>query len=177
MSFFIRFCNGPDCTFLFGFDRIRAEFIGCRRVRGTGCKFESSADAELSNSSNGADSADAELSNSSNGADAPAAAFGKTACADFASAGYKIKMNKAEMNQSEMNAAPSGRKKYPWTLKRVLAWVLIAALVSMYLVTFVLSLSSSPAAGTAFRGSRFPSSPGFSSGQSARSSTEHPSPV
>ena len=32
-------------------------------------------------------SADAELSNSSNGADAPAAAFGKTACADFASAG------------------------------------------------------------------------------------------
>ena len=34
-------------------------------------------------------SADAELSNSSNGADAPAAAFGKTACADFASAGYK----------------------------------------------------------------------------------------
>jgi len=64
-----------------------------------------------------------------------------------------IKMNKAEMNQSEMNAAPSGRKKYPWTLKRVLAWVLIAALVSMYLVTFVLSLSSSPAAGTAFRAS------------------------
>ena len=108
-------------------------------MRGTGCKFESSADAELSNSSNGAD--------------APAAAFGKTACADFASAGYKIKMNKAEMNQSEMNAAPSGRKKYPWTLKRVLAWVLIAALVSMYLVTFVLSLSSSPAAGTAFRAS------------------------
>ncbi|MDY6334605.1 MAG: hypothetical protein SPL56_07365, partial [Lachnospiraceae bacterium] len=34
-------------------------------------------------------SADAVLSNSSNGANAPAAAFGKTACADFASAGYK----------------------------------------------------------------------------------------
>ena len=49
--------------------------------------------------------------------------------------------------------APSSRKKYPWTLKRVLAWVLIAALVSMYLVTFVLSLSSSLAAGTAFRAS------------------------
>ena len=68
-------------------------------------------------------------------------------------AARSVKMNKAEMNQSEMNAAPTGRKKYPWTLKRVLAWVLIAALVSMYLVTFVLSLSSSPAAGTAFRAS------------------------
>ena len=33
--------------------------------------------------------ADAGLSNCSIGADAPAAAFGKTACADFASAGYK----------------------------------------------------------------------------------------
>ena len=40
-----------------------------------GTKFESSADAELSNSSIGAP--------------APAAAFGKTACADFASARYK----------------------------------------------------------------------------------------
>ncbi len=44
-------------------------------------------------------------------------------------AARSVKMNKAEMNQSEMNAAPTGRKKYPWTLKRVLAWVLIAALV------------------------------------------------
>ena len=34
-------------------------------------------------------SADAELSNCSIGAEAPAAAFGKTASADFASAGYK----------------------------------------------------------------------------------------
>ena len=33
--------------------------------------------------------ADAELSNCSIGAEAPAAAFGKTASADFASAGYK----------------------------------------------------------------------------------------
>jgi hypothetical protein len=34
--------------------------------------------------------ADAGLSNRSIGAEAPAAAFGKTASADFASAGYKI---------------------------------------------------------------------------------------
>ena len=50
-------------------------------------------------------------------------------------------------------ASTSGRKKYPWTPKRVLAWLLILALVSMYLVTLVLSLSSSPAAGSAFRAS------------------------
>ncbi len=55
-------------------------------------KFESPADAGLSNRSNGAEfesPADAGLSNRSNGAEAPAAAFGKTASADFASAGYK----------------------------------------------------------------------------------------
>ena len=69
-------------------------------------KFESPADAGLSNRSNGAEApaaafgktasadfaespADAGLSNRSNGAEAPAAAFGKTASADFASAGYK----------------------------------------------------------------------------------------
>ena len=43
-------------------------------------------------------------------------------------------------------ASTSGRKKYPWTPKRVLAWLLIIALVSMY-------LASSPAAGSAFRAS------------------------
>ena len=57
-------------------------------------------------------------------------------------------MNHTEMKQSEKNG-----RSHQNTLKRVLAWVLIAALVSMYLVTFVLSLSSSPAAGTAFRAS------------------------
>ena len=45
-------------------------------------------------------SADAELSNSSNGADAPAAAFGKTACADFASAGYKNDAAEEALSQS-----------------------------------------------------------------------------
>ena len=49
-------------------------------------KFESPADAGLSKFES---PADAGLSNRSNGAEAPAAAFGKTASADFASAGYK----------------------------------------------------------------------------------------
>ena len=77
-----------------------------------GYKFESPADAGLSNCSIGAEApaaafgktasadfasagykfenpADAGLSNCSIGAEAPAAAFGKTASADFASARYK----------------------------------------------------------------------------------------
>ena len=45
--------------------------------------------------------ADAGLSNRSNGAEAPAAAFGKTASADFASAGYKF--------ESPADAGPSNR--------------------------------------------------------------------
>ncbi|MCI6757294.1 MAG: hypothetical protein MR607_10415, partial [Lachnospiraceae bacterium] len=49
-------------------------------------------------------SADAELSNSSNGADAPAAAFGKIACADFASAGYK--------NGPKSSFSPIGRRHF-----------------------------------------------------------------
>lgn len=60
--------------------------------------------------------------------------------------GYK--MDNTEMKQSEKNGS-----SHQNTLKRVLAWILIVALVSMYLVTLVLSLSSSPAAGTAFRAS------------------------
>ena len=54
-----------------------------RQTASAGYKFESPADAGLSNCS-----ADAGLSNCSIGAEAPAAAFGKTASADFASARY-----------------------------------------------------------------------------------------
>ncbi|MCI2049318.1 MAG: hypothetical protein LKJ76_06300 [Lachnospiraceae bacterium] len=52
-----------------------------------------------------------------------------------------------------VNNNGSENKKYPWTLKRVLACVCIAALVAMYLVAFVLACLSSPASAGLFRAS------------------------
>jgi hypothetical protein len=52
--------------------------------------------------------ADAVLSNRSIGAEAPAAAFGKTASADFASAGYKYKTDeKGKMKNKKKNRSGS----------------------------------------------------------------------
>lgn len=44
-------------------------------------------------------------------------------------------------------------KKYPWTLKRILAWICIIALCTLYVVTFILACLSSPGAGTLFKAS------------------------
>ena len=53
--------------------------------------------------------ADAGLSNRSIGAEAPAAAFGKTASADFASAGYKYKTDEKgkRKNEKKNNSGPA----------------------------------------------------------------------
>ena len=54
---------------------------------------------------------DMSLSNSSNGADAPAAAFGKTACADFASAGYQLESDILRTRTERPSEEPSVGEK------------------------------------------------------------------
>ncbi len=51
----------------------------------------------------------------------------------------------------DKNTTESDKKKYPWTLKRVLAWITICAIAAMYIVTLILALLSSSGADTAFK--------------------------
>jgi amino acid permease len=47
----------------------------------------------------------------------------------------------------------SEKKKYPWTAKRIAAWVCIIALVAMYVVTLAAAIMSKPGADTLFKSS------------------------
>ncbi len=47
----------------------------------------------------------------------------------------------------------TSRKKYPWTAKRIAAWICIAALAAMYLITLILALTDNTAAGSLFKAS------------------------
>jgi amino acid permease len=47
----------------------------------------------------------------------------------------------------------SEKKKYPWTAKRIAAWVCIIALVAMYVVTLAAAIMSKPGADTLFKAS------------------------
>jgi magnesium-transporting ATPase (P-type) len=63
----------------------------------------------------------------------------------------KIAFDKEEAQTMDKNTTESDKKKYPWTLKRVLAWITICAIAAMYIVTLILALLSSPGADTAFK--------------------------
>ncbi|WP_130837643.1 hypothetical protein [Lachnoclostridium sp. Marseille-P6806] len=45
------------------------------------------------------------------------------------------------------------RKKYPWTLKRTAAWLCIAGLGAMYVITLLAALTARPGAAALFRAS------------------------
>ena len=45
------------------------------------------------------------------------------------------------------------KKKYPWTAKRISAWICIIVLVAMYVVTLVAAIMSKPGADTLFKSS------------------------
>ena len=45
------------------------------------------------------------------------------------------------------------KKKYPWTAKRIAAWICIIVLVAMYVVTLVAAIMSKPGAETLFKSS------------------------
>ncbi|MFA6664050.1 MAG: hypothetical protein WCS21_07035 [Lachnospiraceae bacterium] len=45
------------------------------------------------------------------------------------------------------------KKKYPWTAKRIAAWICIIVLVAMYVVTLVAAIMSKPGADTLFKAS------------------------
>lgn len=45
------------------------------------------------------------------------------------------------------------KKKYPWTAKRIAAWICIIVLVAMYVVTLVAAIMSKPGADTLFKSS------------------------
>ncbi len=62
----------------------------------------------------------------------------------------KIAFDK-EAQTMDKNTTESDKKKYPWTLKRVLAWITICAIAAMYIVTLILALLSSSGADTAFK--------------------------
>ena len=47
----------------------------------------------------------------------------------------------------------SEKKKYPWTAKRIAAWVCIIALVAMYVITLAAAIMSKPGADTLFKAS------------------------
>ena len=47
---------------------------------------------------------------------------------------------------SEQTAAPSEKKKYPWTARRIVALIGIILLVALYASTLVFALMKSPAA-------------------------------
>lgn len=59
------------------------------------------------------------------------------------------------MSKKNQKDQAANQKKYPWTVKRVAAWVAIIVLVAMYVVTFILACLSSPKAQTAFRAALF----------------------
>lgn len=70
----------------------------------------------------------------------------------------KAQNGKAE-NSTETKTSPNAhqetgsRKKYPWTAKRIAAWICIAALAAMYVVTLILALTDNTAAGSLFKAS------------------------
>ncbi len=47
----------------------------------------------------------------------------------------------------------ASHKKYPWTPKRIAAWICILALAAMYLITLILALTDNTAAGSLFKAS------------------------
>ncbi len=60
--------------------------------------------------------------------------------------------NKNQNNTTAYKEAVS-QKKYPWTAKRIAAWICIAALAAMYLITLILALTDNTAAGSLFKAS------------------------
>ncbi len=56
-------------------------------------------------------------------------------------------------NSTALQKKDAPQKKYPWSAKRIAAWICILALAAMYLITLILALTDHTAAGSLFKAS------------------------